>query len=326
LISCPSCDSSVYKQITRNGDYFKFEDNLKKVISSGVHYSLNMVVTKLNFHLIRDTAYHLKTLGVEIFGATPMGLNVDNPAFDLFLDQVEVKQLVKDLMWVKDVLHMKVDIFEALPKCVFPSDIHQSNLSFLKRKCQAGRTGVVIASNGDVRPCAHNPEVYGNLMKEPLGIAWNKMSDWRTDEFIPSRCKKCKVLDSCLGGCRTTAKVFSGGWQYEDPWMQSPLPVDSFNFNKESRKLSLNLNPSSFIIPSKIRWRREGNNYLICTKTMRNMTLVNKELFRFVFSLQQIDEIQLGNLAKKYGIKINNPDFQRIINLLLKKNFIVAKI
>lgn len=320
LISCPSNDPDIYSQMTGGGDYFKFKRNLKKIIKKGLNFSVNMVVNKTNFHSIRNTACALKSLGVKKLGISPMGLNVEHPETNLFLDIQEINDVIKEIIWINENLQMKADIFEALPKCIFPKEILRKEFSFLFRKCQAGRTTLAIANNGNVRPCTHNSDIYGNLFKDSFDIIWNRMSDWRNNVFVPIECKQCKVINNCLGGCRTTARAMSDDWQAKDPWMT--LPLKKISIKKNTNSL-LKIRASTLIMPSKIRWREERKGfYIICTKTIRNVLLVNKELFRFVIGLQDIKSIQLCNLANECGVEINNASFQKVIELLAKKGFI----
>ena len=120
---------------------------------------------------------------------------------------------------------MKVDILEALPKCVFQEEILKGKHHFLNRKCQAGRTVIAVSCNGDVRPCAHNPYPYGNLLKEDLRDIWKKMDDWRSTKYIPEECKGCTWLHRCNGGCRTSAKVFNGDWDKKDMWCTGTIEL-----------------------------------------------------------------------------------------------------
>lgn len=59
LISCPSIDGYTYKYMTGNGNYKKFEENLKIVIDKNINFSINMVVNKLNINYIKDKLYPL---------------------------------------------------------------------------------------------------------------------------------------------------------------------------------------------------------------------------------------------------------------------------
>jgi radical SAM protein with 4Fe4S-binding SPASM domain len=322
LISCPSTDSETYKCMTGGGDLQRFLSKLEILVQSGQHFSVNMVVNKRNLGNIRQSAESLRDMGVKIFGATPMGLNLENPDLNNLLTAEEVQKLIEDLMWAKDNLGLSVDIFEALPKCAFPAWIRNMDLPFLNRRCQAGKTVVSVSNNGDVRPCSHNPKSYGNILDEPLGVIWQRMAEWRNFETIPARCHDCKKLTKCFGGCRITAKAYTGDCGGEDPWMSSPILIDEKLPNKNPE---IEINPDmSVSFAETFRWRHEsGDDYLMTsTRNNRNITVVNKQLLSFVQYLKQACPLKLGNLAKSVKKDFTDSEFQRIIRLLLTRGFI----
>lgn len=324
LVSCPSSDVGLYRIMTGGSNYLRFKEKLKMLIGSGLHFSVNMVTNKLNLRSIKQTVTDLESLGVKRFGATPMALNVHNPRLDLLLDKTEVEQLIDDLVWIKECLKIEVDMFEAVPKCIFSVSIYSKNLAFLERKCQAGRTVMSVASNGDVRPCSHNPDVYGNLLNESLRSVWNKMRDWRNDVYIPDECNDCKMLYRCLGGCRVTARAFTGNPKGEDPWSCFPLKEDRSKTGRISQ--DIDTGPDTIVFPSKeFRWRKENDYYLVCTKTTRNSLLVNAELFKFLLTLRKIKHILLGALAKKNGIDFDDVYFQKVVKFLIKREFLLIR-
>ena len=189
LTSCPSGVESSFSKLVGINNYALFEKNIRKLESAGVRFTVNMVVTRQNLHEIQATAEKMKALGCKSFAATPMGLNVEYPRLDLLLSVEEVHEVISDLLWIEENLKMRVDILEALPKCVFPDNVLQGKHAFLNRKCQAGRTVIAVSCNGDVRPCAHNPFSYGNLLEEDLKTIWEEMNAWRSMKYVPEDCK-----------------------------------------------------------------------------------------------------------------------------------------
>ena len=101
-----------------------------------------------------------------------MALNAECPLASQLLPISDVHRIFADLLWVEKNLGMAIDIFEALPKCLYPQEVVRANPPFVSRSCQAGRTIASIACNGDVRPCSHDPKTYGNLLREDLATAW----------------------------------------------------------------------------------------------------------------------------------------------------------
>lgn len=322
LISCPSTNPETYNDMTGGGNFLRFLARLKMVIKCKQHFSVNMVVNRHNLGGIRQSAEFLRDLGVKIFGATPMGLNLENPDLKNLLTLPEVRKLVEDLVWIKENLGLEVDIFEALPKCAFPDWVMKMDLPFLNRRCQAGKTVISVANNGDVRPCSHNPDVFGNVLNEPLTVIWQRMTEWRNFQTIPKRCHICKMLINCFGGCRITARAYTGDYQGEDPWMDSPIAV----INRPARLIQrIDQSPKTSIAFAKIfRWRHESeDNYIITsTRNNRNITMVNGELLSFVRYLKESCPLKLSDLATRVKRDLKDREFQRIIQLLITREFI----
>jgi MoaA/NifB/PqqE/SkfB family radical SAM enzyme len=111
LTSCPSAVPTSFEKLVGIDNYEKFETNIKKLVSAGVRFTVNMVVTKENLNEVRTTAEKMKQLGCRSFGATPMSLNMDYPRLDLLLATEDVKQVISDLLWAEEILDLKVDIF-----------------------------------------------------------------------------------------------------------------------------------------------------------------------------------------------------------------------
>ena len=225
LTSCPSAISASFERLVGVDNYTKFENNIKKMLAAGIRFTVNMVVTKDNLNEIRITAEKMKQLGCRSFAATPMGLNMDYPRLDLLLNIEEVQGVIADLLWAEENLGLRVDVLEALPKCVFTEKILSEKHSFLNRKCQAGRTVIAVSCNGDVRPCAHNPITYGNILQEDLKSIWSNMDDWRSSQYVPQECMECTWLNRCNGGCRTSAKSITKEWNGMDMWATTALTI-----------------------------------------------------------------------------------------------------
>ena len=292
LTSCPSGVAGSFAKLVGIDNYSVFEANITKLVAAGVRFTVNMVVTKDNLQEVRITAEKMKALGCKSFAATPMGLNVEYPRLDLLLSVEEVQRVISDLLGIEETLKMRVDVLEALPKCVFPDEVLKGKHAFLNRKCQAGRTVIAVSCNGDVRPCAHNPYSYGNLLEEDLYDIWQRMSDWRSMQYIPEECKDCAWLNRCNGGCRTSAKVFNGGWDTKDMWctgkVTTPLP--------SQKKQPMDLNPEARLkMTENIRIRPEGEDaYLIYNKEDDVYFMVNGAFYDFIRMLQEKKEFRYG--------------------------------
>lgn len=304
LTSCPSGVAGSFSRLVGVDNYGLFERNVKKLVAAGVRFTVNMVVTKDNLHEVRTTAEEMKALGCKSFAATPMGLNVEYPRLDLLLSVEEVRSVITDLLWIEENLKMKVDILEALPKCVFPEEVLKGKHSFLNRKCQAGRTVIAVSCNGDVRPCAHNPSSYGNILDEELRDIWQKMSDWRSMTYVPEECRSCSWLNRCNGGCRTSAKVFNGDWNKKDMWCTGKLTTRPPTY----RKQKIELKPQTRLqVVEGVRLRQEGDDAFVIYNIEDDIFfMINQSFCKCIETLQKKQEFSFGDIYNQQNSEQTN--------------------
>ena len=319
LTSCPSGNTNSFAKHVGVNDYEVFKEKVKKIAQVGIPFTVNMVITKQNLHDIRMTAKEMKSLGCISFAATPMGLSVKNPQLDLFLTLGEVRQVITDLLWIESNLKMEVEILENLPKCLFPQAILNGKHSFLNRKCQAGRTHIAVSPNGDVRSCAHNPCVYGNILNENLKDIWKNMKIWRSPEYIPKDCKHCSWLHYCNGGCRTNAKAINREWNSKDIWSTKSLTKKT-----KHNELDVILTPNTMLQMTKhflIRYEDESS-ILIYNISENVFFMVNLDFYHFIVDLQKLTKVTIHDLCKMYNTTIDDGNVYDIICFLLKKKMI----
>ena len=320
VTSCPSGVASSYSKLVGIDNYSVFVDNLKKLVSNDVHFTVNMVVTKDNIHEIRTTAEYLNALGCKSFAATPMGLNVGYPRFDLLLNIDEVHTVIKELLWVQDNFKMDVDILEALPKCIFPTEVLCGTHSFLNRRCQAGRTTIAVSCNGDVRPCAHNPSSYGNILNEDLHHIWVKMGAWRSAQFIPEECKDCAWLNHCNGGCRTSAKVVNGEWNKKDIWFNGQPAILPHEFKLVEIELT---NKTRLCFKENVRIRQDGEDaFVIYNMDDDVYFMVNQAFYEFIKQIKDKKEIVFEDIK---NTEQNNGTVIEMCMFLINKKVLTIK-
>lgn len=319
LTSCPSANPYSYKQLVGADNYSLFKTNLQKLLRSGVGVFVNMVVTKDNLNDIRSTASEMKELGCRFFAATPMALNMDYPRTDLMLSSKDVQKVIYDLLWIKEKLGMNIDILEALPKCVFPSNLLYESHSFINRSCQAGRTVIAVSCNGEVRPCAHNSHSYGNILNEDLKDIWSRMKDWQTEQYIPFECKECTWLSLCHFGCRTSAYGFAKAWDAKDVWCKGALKLAL-----PPKDTTLPLVPTTmFKVNKNFVHRKEYDNaYVIYNVQDDVYFMINKVFLDFISDLKQFDIISYFDIKSRFNILGDNSVFDDTIRYLLQKKIL----
>jgi radical SAM protein with 4Fe4S-binding SPASM domain len=320
LTSCPSAVSSSFEKLTLTDNYTLFENNVKKLVAANLKIGVNMVVTKDNLHEIRVTAEKMKKLGCHSFDTTPMALNMEYPRLDLLLSAAEVRQMIDDLLWAEKTFGLKVNCLDVLPKCLFSDKILSEGHLFLFRKCQAGRSFAALSCNGDVRPCANNTISYGNILEDELKTIWERMSDWRSMQYVPKKCEKCTWLNRCLGGCRTNAKIFSGKWNGEDVWGAKPLKTQPPLHKKQIELQQIELNDDiNLQINSEYLYRQEYENVFVIYNIKNNISfMINKEYFDFIQRLEKYEVVTFGELKKQYNVTDKNKAFHYAIKFLVQ--------
>ena len=235
LVSLPCCIPEINDRITdTTGSFFATTTGCKTALKHGVRVSINMVVSKINQNHVIETARFVKdTFGLTGFMATKAGKPIN--ATEEY-DQYEVglpdfRKLMEDLLYIRHEFGMTIDSLTAYPECAYVTE-ESFRLIGAKRKCTAGRTIASIGFDGSVRACTRAQQSYGNLAEDTLIECWDRMSDWRSDDFLPEKCKECDRRDGCAGGCRTEASAISSLMNADDPCMDaSNLPV-RFKYSK----------------------------------------------------------------------------------------------
>jgi len=317
LVSCPSVDPQIYAMATGNGDYNKFETKLTMLIDTGINHTVNMVVSKLNQNSVRHTAKKMAEIGVTRFAATPASVNARYPDFTMLLSSEEVSKVIDDLIWVYETLGMEVDIMESVPKCIMPSRAFELELPFIYRSCHAGRRNGTISTNGEVRPCSHNPQIFGNILGEDIGEIWNRIGNWREKSGnYHMDCLGCDIFSYCGGGCRVDSSIRQNKTDATHPYMAEKMSAPSVKPATVALKSDLSIRPvRSF------QARQEDGMWLVAPGSSRNIIKVNQQLYNFLVATRKLQSMTIQALAEHFGTSFESPHFQRVVTLLIRKKF-----
>ncbi len=321
LISCPSANSKNYAVITGRDVYQKFEHKLRLVINMGIHHTVNMVVSNLNKHEVRLTACRMAELGVLRFAATPASLNASCPKPDLILNLHDFKRVIEDLIWIYENLGMQVDIMEALPKCVIPEKAYELNLPFVSRSCFAGKRNGTISPTGNVRPCGHNPQIFGNILNDEISNIWDKLQNWRSaTNNQHTNCLACDIKNSCDGGCQFSGHPISG--KISTFMSQS---IKELEDAKRPKKVVNVLDPDMFLRPYEniVDRKEDDGTWLLCSNSSRNLIVAGNDLYLFIQAIKNFLPLKLKEIAKKFNVNPMDDDFQLVIKKLIDKNFLI---
>jgi pyrroloquinoline quinone biosynthesis protein E len=264
-----------------------------------VPVSVNMVVSKKNCHLIRETAILVKSLGLKSFNATRAGCPGNCSDFSEFsLNLQEFRSYLEDLYLVGSDEKMVVDVLSCYPLCGI-KEVNRYQ-AFADRRCMAGVNTLTISATGDIRPCSHLDISYGNLLQDNLSEVWKRMTEWRDGSMMPVVCKTCKILPWCGGGCRMEAKTRNGSSSETDPYISIP-DIDYVFGQLTSRKKPTPSLPSVVCLNRKMRWRPEEFGAAVFVGTRFGCYLNHKGL-ALIQSLQPNADILTADLVKRLGV------------------------
>lgn len=228
LTSVLSHDATTHDTITqKHGSWGLTMRGIRNALSAGIWVSVNMVATQLNKTHIYETASLLRSMGVKSFNVTkaspPVGIDYDEFQ-KLTLNREELITAADELLRASNDLGIDIDVLECYPLCAFPNDAKYAKLA--KHACTAGVTTCTIGANGAVRACSHAHQEYGSIYEENLSDIWGRMSEWRTGELLPAKCRSCTYLKKCTGGCRIEAYC-AGSLTGMDPLAQEFETLES---------------------------------------------------------------------------------------------------
>jgi len=238
------------------GSFKKVVENSQIAQEEGIRVAVNMVVSKMNLSNIKETARIVSSIGVKMFSATKAGCPGNCSDFSQFsLSKSEFRQYLRDLRESGEEFDLAIDALEGYPLCgIGDLDYHYS---FIGRRCYAGVTTMTIASDGEVRPCSHLDESYGNLFMEDLKKIWVRMETWRNGAFLPVICKSCTLSQVCGGGCRMEAKMRNGDLSSADPYSSPEDAERSFSSLQKHREKMPSKKPIKDFEIKSYRYRRE---------------------------------------------------------------------
>lgn len=297
ISSLPSYNVKTTDMITRSeGSFYETTKGIKNALKAGHKIAVNMVVTKLNKNHVYDTGRFLyEVFGVERFMATPMSPSFSSEYLSLELNKSEIVSTLDDLVRLEEDIGISTDVLEPIPYCLINNPKYYK---FMLRSCNAGATTLTIGSNGDIRPCSHSQQIYGNILKQDLKKVWDNMQEWRNGEIIPSKCKGCAEVVKCGGGCRVNARIKTGKLNGEDPWMENSLEK---RIEKKIKVDKLDLD-KKYKVSNMIRIRAEdGEKY--CMSPRPGIMIVGDEnLFWLVKILVKEEKIIPKEISKKYNL------------------------
>ena len=219
FVSFPCSNPEICDEITSiKGSFNKIVEKLDFAYEKGVSFSNNIVVSKLNIDYVMETVDFLKKrYDIPRVSITRVAkpVNSDETFDQYLLDDDEIKRLQEISVEVAKKYGITVETSCPYTDCSIYSQEAYDMFAHSKI-CTAGKTSYAVDTEGNVKACPRDGQLYGNILTDDFAKMWEAMHDWRDGSYLPKECQSCAALKRCLGGCRVDAFPFVGRYDQLD--------------------------------------------------------------------------------------------------------------
>ncbi len=318
LTSLPSLDPATNDRIMNKvGAFEKIVTGITNAVDAGIRISVNMVITKKNYQDVYKTAKFVANLGAQRIFITrsvpPIYTEtVSDDEYDMTPE--EVRSALDSAIQARDEFGIMIGTLVSYPLC-FLSDLEKYK-DFVGRGCPAQRGDrMSINANGAVHACVHEEDGYGNILENDIrDIYQNSMRKWHGGNLHYDGCEGCEYIDVCESGCRMNALGREGAMNLKDPLYQGPTHFKRhFKFDQNDDSITLIEENQAFTVPSRLRFRKENDFYLVNIRWGNSITLDN-ETTEFLIAHQESGEaFTLNDLGETKAKILRNLYFKDVI-------------
>lgn len=197
----------VHESLTQvTGSFELTVQAIKWCVDAGIRVASNMVLTAWNFD--RENIEQLMSLHSElgmhemtVTRFIPCGCGQESS--ELNISRSNFIEALDNLTEISEKAGVQFILANAMPKCEL-EERHES----LCNRCSFGIDKFYIDVNGNILTCGMSRLIVGNIFNGGL-LSELALSEIRAryldGTHIPAKCRTCKDLDVCGGGCRAAA-------------------------------------------------------------------------------------------------------------------------
>jgi radical SAM protein with 4Fe4S-binding SPASM domain len=217
LGSCPEIHDTITGVV---GSHKLTIAGIERCLKLFVGISANMVVSRLNFTDIQQTAQLFASIGCE-------GMHIDFASRPINCSNFSALDLTREekvkVLGMLEVINRQYGLktwnTARVPLCLIPEIA--TSPEYFSSGCSAGIGVAVIGANGVIRACAmEQANSTKSLSDFSLVDLWENFNDRRTDACVPTECRDCKLLYKCGGGCHYAGYIATGKKDGCDPLMR----------------------------------------------------------------------------------------------------------
>ena len=277
--------------VHKEGAFNKIINGIKLTVNNGLRVSVNMIISKKNVGHIYNTGKLVHELGCQkIFGTRVVpSVNVEDVQNSEFtLNKEEALYGLEQLLKIKKDTGIMIGTLVSYPLCLL-GDLEKFK-DFVGRGCP-GQSGHIMGINasGETHACVHQSLSYGNIFKEGIYAPYQRMKDWHAGNYRYKECLDCDYSEICKSGCRMSAHAYYGEMNEKDQLMENKeniiqpykLVYDDGIYSKIEEGIS-------FTVPSRLRFRKEEDFYLVNIRWANTISCPNS-IAEFLMKYQKLN-------------------------------------
>ncbi len=203
-VSVEAGTAELHDAIAAHGGAFaRTVRGIENFMKAGIRVHTNTTVSALNKDRLEGILDLVKSLGLAKFSMNllmPVGTAGKNLP-DTFVSYTEAGALVEGVKEMAEKRGLEFMWYSPTPLCIY----NPIARGLGNKGCAACDGLLSVAPNGDVLPCSSYPKPLGNMLKEKGNFKklWNgpEFAWFREKGFAHEKCKACRHLAACNGGC-----------------------------------------------------------------------------------------------------------------------------
>ncbi len=222
-ISLHGSDAQINDAITGNsGSFDKTIRGFKNAVKffNPESVNVNMVLLKDNYHDVASVMRLVDQIKGVYFSLGFLSKTGSALSADIEITKDEILEACRVMIQNGRKTGLDVGISGGFPFCLFPPEDREKIMHLSANICDAGLNQMIIAPNGDIRPCVCLPHILGNILNDDPKEVWKNSSFLRFlqhFEHVPPICHSCDLVAICKGGCRAAAYSVYGDFNSIDP-------------------------------------------------------------------------------------------------------------
>lgn len=208
-----------------DGSWARSLSSIKQITALGMEAHGIIVVTRKNFHLVRETAALMREAGVRRVMVNRFNVGGRGIAQQQHLSPTpdQLHRAFSDAHQAAVDTGLRVSSNICLPPCVLDPRRYPA-VRFSCCSADPSSMPVTVDLMGDVRLCNHSPVKVGNVFTDSVEAMFTSgyVNRWRDE--VPAGCAGCGDFARCRGGCRAASEQLGLGLGAVDPVAQGCQP------------------------------------------------------------------------------------------------------